>query len=225
MFAFIFARKGSKRVKNKNKKLLNNKPLVQYSIEMAKRIKKIDKIFISTDDPYIKKIGIKNKCIIIDRPKSLATNNSPEWLSWRHAVNFVKEKYSINNFDFISIPTTAPLRNKEDLINCIKIFKKKKLDCLLTVAKLNHSPEYNMLYELNNKIYPYKEIKKRKLSSRKNIKSCYVITTVAYILKSNFILNKSNFFEGKIDYYVVPNERALDIDTNYDFKLASILKK
>ena len=106
----LFSLEKDQRVKNKNKKLLNNKPLVQYSIEMAKRIKKIDKIFISTDDPYIKKIGIKNKCIIIDRPKSLATNNSPEWLSWRHAVNFVKEKYSINNFDFISIPTTAPLK-------------------------------------------------------------------------------------------------------------------
>ena len=43
MFAFIFARKGSKRVKNKNKKHLNNKPLVQYSIDIAKQIKKLIK--------------------------------------------------------------------------------------------------------------------------------------------------------------------------------------
>ena len=146
MYAFIFARKGSTRLKNKNRKFLNGKPLIQYSIDIAKKIKKIKKIFISTDDPNIKKIGIKNKCIIINRPYYLATKNSPEWLSWRHAVDFVYKYYSKNNFTFLSIPTTAPLRKKIDLMNCIEKFEKKNLDCLLTVTKVNHSPDYNMLY-------------------------------------------------------------------------------
>ena len=225
MYAFIFARKGSQRLKNKNRKLLNGKPLIQYSIDMAKQIKEIKKIFISTDDPYIKKIALNNDCIIINRPKFLATSLSPEWLSWRHAIRFVCKNYKIENFNFISIPTTAPLRKKIDLKNCITKFKKKKVDCLLTISELNHSPEYNMLYKKNKKILPYNKIKKKKLSNRKNIKCCYVITTVAYVLKSRFVLKKSNFFEGKIDYYIVPPERAIDIDTNYDFRLASLLQK
>lgn len=225
MYAFIFARKGSTRLKNKNRKFLNGKPLIQYSIDIAKKIKKIKKIFISTDDPNIKKIGIKNKCIIINRPHYLATKNSPEWLSWRHAVDFVYKYYSKDNFTFLSIPTTAPLRKKIDLMNCIKKFKKKNLDCLLTITKVNHSPDYNMLYTFDKKIFPFEKIKKKKFSNRKDIKSCFVITTVAYVVKSNFIKKKSNFFEGKIDYHIVPQERSLDIDTNFDFKLASILSK
>ena len=90
-FAFIFARKGSKRVKNKNIKKLNGKPLILYSIEIAKKIKQISKIFVSTNDKNIKKLALTNGCIVIDRPEFLAKDNSPEWLAWQHAISFVKK--------------------------------------------------------------------------------------------------------------------------------------
>ena len=92
-YAFIFARKGSKRLKNKNLKILNKKPLISYSIDLSKKIKNISKVFVSTNDPKIKKIALKKKCIIINRPNHLCSSSSPEWLSWQHAIRFVKKKF------------------------------------------------------------------------------------------------------------------------------------
>ena len=142
-FAFIFARKGSKRLKNKNIKRLNRKPLVMYSIETAKNIKEISKIFVSTNDPKIKKIAIKNHCIVIDRPEVLAKDNSSEWMSWKHAINFAKKKYN-ENFNFISIPPTSPLRSVSDVRRCIKALNYSN-DIVITLSKSALDPNFNMV--------------------------------------------------------------------------------
>ena len=112
IFAFIFARGGSKGIPLKNIALVDSKPLVQHSIEIAKEIDEVQKIFVSTDSDKIKEIALQNKVEVIDRPAELATDNSAEWLSWQHAI-----KYTIKNYgDFKKFPEpspTSPLRNKK----------------------------------------------------------------------------------------------------------------
>jgi N-acylneuraminate cytidylyltransferase len=113
-YAFIFARGGSKGLPRKNIKDLLGKPLIVYSIETALNVTDIDKVFISTDDDEIASIGLASGAEIITRPAHLATDNSPEWLSWQHAVNWVTSQYG--EFEqFISLPATSPLRSVEDV--------------------------------------------------------------------------------------------------------------
>ena len=124
-YAFIFARGGSKGLKNKNIKLFNGKPLIYYSINLAKKNKKIKKIFVSSDDKKILKISRKYGAEIILRPKSLSRDNSLELNAWKHAINYLKEKGE--NFDnFISLPCTSPLRNSKDINSALQKIKKKK---------------------------------------------------------------------------------------------------
>ena len=49
------------------------------------------------------------------------------------------------------------------------------------------------------------------------------MTTVAYIVKSKFIKNNNGIFEGKVRSVCIPEERAIDIDTILDFKIAEYL--
>ena len=108
-YAFIFARSGSTRLKNKNLKKINGKPLITHSILAAKKVKEINKIFVSTDSNQISKIAHKLGAIVIKRPKYLCTSTANEWLSWQHAVIWVEK--NISNFKkFVSLPTTSPLR-------------------------------------------------------------------------------------------------------------------
>ena len=76
----ICARGGSRGLKNKNIKLFHGKPLIYWTLKMAKQIKGFDEIIISTDSKKIRSIcenyGFK---ILFLRPKSLAKDNSPEW--------------------------------------------------------------------------------------------------------------------------------------------------
>ena len=92
-FAFIFARGGSKGLPGKNIKQLAGKPLIHYSIETAKECPSIDEVFVSTDDTAIADIARQAGAIIIERPADLASDTSPEWLSWRHGIEWVESNY------------------------------------------------------------------------------------------------------------------------------------
>ena len=86
IFAFIFARGGSKGIPGKNIRNLGGKPLLAHSILMAQSIDKISRVFVSTDDQEIADIGAEYGAEIIERPPELAQDDSSEWLAWLHAI-------------------------------------------------------------------------------------------------------------------------------------------
>jgi len=114
--AFIFARGDSKGLPNKNIKIFNGKPLIAWSIEHAKSIDRINRIIVSTDSIEIAKIAREFGAEVpFMRPKELATDHSPEWLSWQHALKFLSQTEDYLPDLMLSIPTTSPLRDVEDI--------------------------------------------------------------------------------------------------------------
>lgn len=221
-YAFIFARKGSKRLKNKNLKIIGGKSLLAHSIEIAKKIKQIKKIFVSSDDKRILNIAKQYECIPILRPNNLAKDDSPEWLSWRHAINFVKKLEKDENFNFISLPTTSPLKTKENVRKCIRIFNKNKYDTLFTISKTNLNPNYNMVFKNRGKFFFNKKLK-NKLNFRSKFQQSYFISTLLFIAKPNFIKKKKSLFDGKFKLVEFDPISSIDIDTELDLKLAKIM--
>ena len=219
-FVFIFARKSSKRIKNKNTKKLNGLELINYSIKLAKKIKSVSKIFISTDDPKIKKISKNQDCVLIERPKYLASDSASEWLAWKHAVKYVSKKYE-KNFYFLSLPTTTPLRSKKDILNTMKLLK-DKTDIVLTCFPSKSNPAFNMI--MKNKRGYYSIFNKAKKFYRfQDAPKVYDITTAAYYTTSNYISKNAYMFAGNVMAYEMPVERAVDIDNKIDFFLAEQL--
>ena len=126
---FIFARGGSKGLKNKNLLKFRETTLLGNAIKQAKNIKKIKKIFVSTDSKMIKKEALKYKAEVpFLRPKNLSSDRSPEILSWKHAIKYLKDKLNLNPEYIVSLPTTSPLRSIKDIQKCINLEKKRKLD-------------------------------------------------------------------------------------------------
>ena len=89
VFAFIFARGGSKELKDKNLYEIGGKPLIAHSILAAKKNKKIKKVCLYRFK--IVKISEAYGAEIIHRPKRLALDKTPEWLAWQHAINYYKK--------------------------------------------------------------------------------------------------------------------------------------
>lgn len=88
--AFIFARGGSKGLPNKNIKPLLGKPLIAYAIETALKSPSIQRVLVSTDDPEIMRIANEFGAEVpFQRPSELAQDDSPEILSWQHALERV----------------------------------------------------------------------------------------------------------------------------------------
>lgn len=221
-YAFIFARGGSKGIKDKNIKLFNGKPLIYYSIRLAKKNSNIKKIFVSSDDKKILYTAKKYGAETILRPKSIAGDNSSEIKAWKHAVNYLKEKKDY--FDnFISLPCTSPLRHTKDVKLALKKIKNDN-DIVLGISKSDKSPNFNMVQKLGNKI---KLLSKKKiLYNRQKTRKTYNLTTIIYACRSKFILNlKNSFWEGNVKYIEIPKIRSIDIDDIIDFKIAEFIYK
>ena len=221
-FAFIFARGGSKGVPGKNIRSLGGKPLLAHSIEIAQNIDEISRIFVSTDDQDIADVGIKYGAEVINRPTEFAQDDSPEWLAWLHAVEWLESKGEL--FDrFVSLPTTSPLRNKGDVIKCLNLLD-KQTDIVVTMTDTSRSPYFNMVSKEDGYIKLLMESKEG-YSRRQDVPKVYDMTTVAYVTRPNFIKSNEKLFDGRVKAVLVPKERAIDIDDEVDFKMAEMLIK
>ena len=221
-FAFIFARGGSKGVPGKNIRNLGGKPLLAHSIEIAQNIDEISRIFVSTDDQDIADVGIKYGAEVISRPTEFAQDDSPEWLAWLHAVEWLESKGEL--FDrFLSLPATSPLRNKGDVIKCLNLLD-KQTDIVVTMTDTSRSPYFNMVSKEDGYIKLLMESKEG-YSRRQDVPKVYDMTTVAYVTRPNFIKSNEKLFDGRVKAVLVPKERAIDIDDEVDFKMAEMLIK
>lgn len=223
-FAFIFARGGSKGLPGKNIKPLAGKPLLQYSIDTALASDLIEQVFVSTDDQAIAQVAIEGGAILIERPVELATDQSPEWLSWRHAVEWATEHYG--SFDgFVSLPATSPLRSQEDVEAAILKRQAEAADICIAVTPASRSPYFNMVKYNEAGFVELVNQPEGEVSRRQDAPKVFDITTVVYATTPEFVLNSYGLFSGKVASIEVPKARAVDIDDIYDFRLAEAIIK
>ena len=160
---------------------------------------------------------------MITRPVELSADDSPEWLAWQHAVNWVRN--NIGDFDrFISIPTTAPLRLPIDIEKCLRNLD-STTDIVLTMSESHRSPWFNMVRADENENLELIISDGVNPARRQDAPITYDLTTVAYVTRPDFIIKNKSIWDGKVKGVIVPPERAIDIDTELDFKIAEFLLK
>ena len=223
VYAFIFARGGSKEIKNKNIKLFKGKPLISYSINIAKYSNEIEQVFVSTDSKKIIKVSKNYGAKIIKRPTSLSRDDSLEIDAWKHAVKYIHSKGLRPKF-FVSLPCTAPLRIKKDISSALKKIK-SNTDLVVGLTDSVKSPYYNIVeLKSNKKIKPV--ISKNFYINRQKVKKTYDMTTIIYACRFDLISKlKKSIWEANIKYIKIPINRAIDIDNKLDFKIAEYLYK
>ena len=220
--AFIFARGGSKGLPGKNLISLDGKPLLGHSIDLAKKIDEVSEIFVSTEDNSIARVAEEFDAQVILRPKHLAEDNSPELLSWKHAILDLKEK-NIEFNKFLSIPTSAPLRNVDDVQSCLDLLD-GSVDVVITITESQRSPYFNMV-NIQKDGYVKLLLEDGTIYSRRqDAPKSYDLTTVAYVSTPDFILSSESLFEGRVKAVSIPRERAVDIDSEMDLIFAETIR-
>ncbi|WMN59386.1 acylneuraminate cytidylyltransferase family protein [Pseudoalteromonas xiamenensis] len=223
IFALVFARGGSKGLPGKNIKELNGKPLLAYSIELAKKIPNVCHVFVSTDDEKIAKVALQYGACVIDRPAELASDTASEWDAWQHAVQYLKKHYDMHdNDEFLSLPCTSPLREFQDIIELIRVFENQKPDLALCITDANRSPYFNMV-KLNQAHCLELVCDAGSFVRRQDVPKTYDVTTVGYITTAKFIECGTGVLSGNTTGAIVPRENAVDIDTEFDFNFANFL--
>lgn len=220
----ICARTNSKGLKNKNFLKINGKDLINYTIDLAIKSKFFKTIVISIDKkkPILEKY--KSKILFIKRPKKLAKDSSKKVDAIRHAVKQT-ELTTGENYDYIyDLDVTSPLRHLSDIKNSFKKFKKENASNLITVTPSRKNPYFNVVEEKNRKIKLVKKEKKA-IHNRQKAPKTYDMNASIYIWKKNFLFKTYNLFNKETSMYVMPPERSIDIDSDFDFKLVKYLLK
>ena len=217
-YAFIFARGGSKGLPGKNIRPLCGKPLIEYAIDTAFSVQEIQQVFVSTDDHMIADVAKKRSAIVIDRPEDLATDQSPEWQSWQHAMKWVTSRFG--TFDtFVSLPPTSPLRSQIDVENCLNSLN-EETDCVVGITESKTNPWFNMVRRDSLGYLQTICVGDYPVTRRQDAPKTFDITTVVYAAKTEFILSRGGIFDGRVKGVEIPRSRAIDIDTIDDFKYA-----
>ena len=228
--AFITARAGSKRLKNKNFKKLNKVPLIEHTLRAAIDSRCYSKIVISSDDLKIKnyinkKYKNSNLIVFIKRPKSL----SGDKIKVLQVINFYFEKLKIEKtFKTISLLLpTCPLRDKNHIKKAFKIFKKNKLDGLISITEIGFV--YKMAIKINGK-YIKPVWKNSPLitgnTRSQNHKKIYRPNGGIYLSDTKMFKKTKNFFKQKRLGYLIMNKiESLDVDNKDDFRLVELAKR
>ena len=219
--AFIFARAGSKGLPGKNIRLLGGKPLIAWSIEHALAVKRIERVIVSTDSEEIAAVAREHGAEVpFIRPAELAADNSPEWLAWRHALNYLRESTGALPEVMVSVPTTAPLRLPVDIENCLDEYEKGAADIVITVTEAHRSPYFNMVKTNADDTVGLVNPPSSVIAHRQDAPMVHDMATVCYVASPKFVMTHNATFEGRVKAVHVPTERAIDIDTLLDFQMA-----
>ena len=168
--AIVPARLGSKRLKMKNLREFNGKPLFLWSMISAKKSKYIDRIYLSTDSKRINAIAFKNGFKIYNlRSKKLSTDKTSSSELILNIFSRIKE-----NLIFILLQPTSPLRQSTDIDYAIKRIVQKNKKSLVSVNAKNNRNNgaiyiQNISFFKKNKKFRYKNSMIYKMPAKKSI--------------------------------------------------------
>lgn len=221
ILAIIPARKGSKQLPKKNLAKLGGKSLVEIAINVAKDVKQINNILVSSDCKEIIKIAKKNNVLTSLRPKELASDNSLIIETIKYEYKRLKNHLNIDILVLLEV--TSPMRKSIHIEKCINMLIKKKLDSVATFRESDIHP--NKTWNINNNGIPMTFLKNSDpWTPRQELSKAYQLSGVAYVFKPNGIKKKSNsLLFGKQGGVIIDKKYSIDIDDSIDLELAKIL--
>ena len=211
--AIIPARGGSKRLPQKNIKLLDGFPLLSFSILFAQANSEIiDEIYVSTDDEDIKNIALKYGAKVIDRPKDLSGDLEPTVSALKHVLQSIDSEVD----NVVLLQATNPIRPKNLLKEAFEIYQKENSNSLFTVSR-NHK-KFGKITD--QKFIPYNY----KIGQRsQDIEPLYFENGLLYITKASLILEDIIISEDAFPFEIDHIFASVDIDTQEDFDYAKYL--
>ena len=209
VLAFIPARAGSKRIKGKNKKELNGKPLFVYSVEVAKKSKYIDEVLVSTDSEEILNLAHKLGCF--------QNGLRPDELSGDHAriVDAILYEVKENKLDYdavVLLQPTFPIRTVGMLDGAIEKYFESETS-LITVVQAKEQPLFMRTIQdgkLEKVIQVSSDVRSQDFPTVYKILGCIYINNL-HTLDSNSVLNEN------LVPYIIDQKYDIDIDTMDDF--------
>ena len=219
----IPARGGSKGIPHKNIKPLGGKPLICYSIDVARQMTADENICVTTDDKKIIEVvedyGLKVPFV---RPSHLAEDGSGTYEVLLHAVDFYKK--AGKDYDtLVLLQPTSPFRTADDVGGAISLYS-NDIDMVVSVKEAEANPYYNC-FEDNAEGFLEHSKGDGGYKRRQDVPKAWQYNGAVYVINMLSLLKSPLSKFEKVRKYVMDDVRSVDLDTMLDWKIAEVILK
>ena len=221
MLIVIPARGGSKGIPHKNIKDLGGRPLIYYSIDIARQLVADEFICVSTDDKeIIRVVEDYGLSVPFRRPGELSTDNAGTNEVLLHALSFYEEK-GWNVDVIVLLQPTSPFRKRIHLEEAIRLFN-PSLDMVVSVKEATSNPYYNS-FEENAEGLLLISKGNGQIERRQDVPKVWEFNGSIYVINPQSLKEKGMGRFTKIRKYVMNDYYSIDLDTLFDWKIAELI--
>lgn len=217
ILAVIPARAGSKRIPQKNLYEVEGKSLLKITVEQALKSSFIDRVVVSTEDHLIAtEARAAGADVPFVRPLELASDTTPGIEPILHAISQLPE------YDYvILLQVTSPLRTVNDINEGIQhCFFMKAASCV-AVKEVREHPAWMYTISNENRLSAFWP---NTFTRKQDLPAMYIVNGAFYMCSVNHIRQAKRLITEETVAYCMPEERSLDIDTDFDLRLLKLYK-
>ncbi|MFA9395562.1 MAG: cytidylyltransferase domain-containing protein [Halodesulfovibrio sp.] len=220
ILAIVPARAGSKGVKNKNKRLVGGRPLIEWTLQACENIDDLD-VAVSTDDKAILEIAKKYNVIAHERDASIAGDTTPMNDVIYDALVSVSAMTGKKYEKVMLLQPTAPMRRRSHVEEAIQLARSISCDSVMSVYKVTDCHPARMYTLADSSLIPYASEPKGSL--RQDLPDVYHRNGAIYLSNVKTFMSTRSIWGGDVAAYTMEKSDSVNIDDEDDLKIADFL--
>ena len=224
ILAVIPARGGSKGIPRKNIVKINDRPLIDYTIQAALQVSRINHVIVSTEDEEIASIsrglGVE---VPFMRPNHLAVDQAQ---SAPVVIDALYRMEEINNIKYdavLMLQPTSPLRTSKHIDEALDLFFSQECDSVVSVVSVGGTHPFRMKRLVGNQLVNYIDQGFWDMRPRQALPPAYIRNGSIYLIKRDVLIKEEQLIGKKCLGMVMSDEESINIDSPLDLKLAELL--
>ena len=219
----VCARAGSTGVPNKNITLVAGRPLIAWTVELAKSSGIFDLVAVSSDSREILDIATEwGADLCVARPTELATSEAGKIPTIQHCLLAAEEALGARADILVDLDATSPLRLMDDLVGAMALHQSSGAGSVITGALSRRSPYFNMV-ELNEDGCVQLVKPGREVLRRQDVPNCYDMNASIYVWSRERFVAEPRVIYTDTVLYEMAEGRSVDIDTPLDLEIVEML--
>jgi CMP-N,N'-diacetyllegionaminic acid synthase len=226
VIGIVTARGGSKGIPDKNIVMLTGKPLLAYTADAARSSKKLMRLVLSTDSEKIAEVG--RACgleIPFMRPPELAMDDTPTIPVLQDVVSRLEQQGERYDAVFTLQPTN-PFRTAEDIDGAIELMEETGVDSVISFVDVGEKhPARMKLIDEQGRVVDPPFAEAFEGQRRQELGKLYLREGSVYLTRRDVLMNQNSLKGKDCRAWIIPEARAINIDTPFDLFLAGQLLK
>lgn len=192
-------------------------PLISWTIAAAQAASSVDEIVVSTDDEEIAGIAMSMGISVpFLRPPKLAKDDTPGIEPVLHALSLVKDFDSV-----VMLQPTSPLRTSADIDAIVELARVRQASSVVSVCETKEPIQWDFAIQAGGNLKPLFD--GDPIRRRQDARTTYTLNGALYYFEVPWFLEQKKFLDDETLGFIMPPERSIDIDTDFDWLVAEFL--